>query len=68
MLLDRLQEEARALEEKSRNLDDPRELSGAVEIARSSLDDALSLGDRLIEAYREARQQERTTEDQEKNT
>ena len=53
-LLERLQEKARSLEEKSKVVDDPAGLAGAVDAARSSLDEAVSLGEQLLEAYREA--------------
>ena len=54
VLLERLQEQAHELAEKSKGVDGAAELSGAVDVARASLDDALSLSDRLLEAYREA--------------
>lgn len=57
VLLERLQTKAQELDERSQTVNDPENLSGAVEAARASLDDAVSLGDRLLEAYREARQQ-----------
>ena len=56
-LLEKLQTHAQVLGEKSQQVSDPEQLSGAVEAAKASLDDAVSLGDRLLEAYREARQQ-----------
>ena len=56
VLLERLAERAQELEAKSRALDEPAQLAGAVDAARASLEDALSLGDRLLEAYRVARQ------------
>jgi len=56
-LLEKLQSHAQVLGEKSQQVSDPEHLSGAVEAAKASLDDAVSLGDRLLEAYREARQQ-----------
>ncbi|HED65204.1 MAG TPA: hypothetical protein ENJ09_06565 [Planctomycetes bacterium] len=58
VLLERLQKKAESLEATSKVLDDPKALAGAVDIARASLDDALSLSDRLLEAYREARTQD----------
>lgn len=54
VLLERLQRSAQSLEASSKALDDPSKLAGAVDIARTSLDDALSLGDQLLEAFREA--------------
>jgi hypothetical protein len=55
VLLERLEARAAALEAQSRALDDPRLLAPAVEEARASLEDALSLGEGLLEAYRAAR-------------
>ena len=56
VLLERLAERAQELETKSRAVDEPAQLAGAVDAARASLEDALSLGDRLLEAYRVERQ------------
>lgn len=56
VLLERLQESARELQEKARGVEKPAELAGAVDRARQSLHDALSLGDRLLEAWRAERQ------------
>ena len=56
-LLDKLQQQARSLQQDSETVEKPEDLSGAVDRARSSLTDALSLSDRLLEAYREAQQQ-----------
>ncbi len=61
-LLEKLENEARDLRQASEGLG-PAELSGAVDRARSSLDDALSLGDQLLEAYR-ASQHQRTESDE----
>ncbi len=52
VLLERLQEKARELQERSRSADDPAALSGAVDTARSSLEDARTLTEELLEAYR----------------
>ena len=57
-LLDQLEERARALEEASKTLEGPQALAGAMDTARASLEDALSLSDSLVEAYRQARQQD----------
>ncbi len=54
VLLEQLQQKAQALESTSQTLEDPRSLAGAVDMARASLDDALSLSDRLLEAFRAA--------------
>ena len=52
-LLERLQQQASQLEHEARTIqDDPQDLKGAVGHARASLQDALSLGDQLLEAYR----------------
>ena len=53
-LLESLQEKAKSLQHDSQHVDRPEELSQAVDRARASLSDALSLSDRLLEAYREA--------------
>lgn len=58
VLLERLQARAQELEKTSPNVNDPELLAGAVDTARASLEDALSLSDQILEAYREARQQD----------
>ncbi len=55
-LLDRLQEKTRQLKEDGAALSEPAELAGAVDRARASIDDALSLSDQLLEAYRAVQQ------------
>jgi hypothetical protein len=55
-LLDELQEKTRQLKEDGAALSEPAELAGAVDRARASIDDALSLSDQLLEAYRAAQQ------------
>jgi hypothetical protein len=55
-LLDELQDRARELERASQEPLSPQRLSGAVDEARASLTQAESLGDRLLEAFRAARQ------------
>jgi len=62
VLLERLQAQAQELETTSRTLEDPSTLAGAVDMARASLDDAHSLSDRLLEAFREAQTQDDATE------
>ena len=57
VLLERLQEQARELERTRETVDDPADLAGAVDSARTSLEDALSLGAELLEAYRQAQSQ-----------
>lgn len=56
-LLEKLGEKARILEEQTRGVDDASNLAGAVEGAKASLDDALSLGEELLESFRQSRQQ-----------
>lgn len=55
-LLDKLQAKSRSLSQDSEKLEKPEQLSGAVDRARSTLNDALSLSDQLLEAYRQAAQ------------
>jgi flagellar hook-basal body complex protein FliE len=52
-LLDRLQDQARELQGASESPLEATDLAGAVDRAHSSLQDALSLSDQLLEAYRE---------------
>lgn len=51
-LLDSLAQKAANLDETSQSLGAPEELASAVDDARKSLEDAMSLGDQLLEAYR----------------
>ncbi len=53
-LLEKLQQQAQSLHRESETIARPEELSDAVDLARSSLNDALSLSDQLLEAFREA--------------
>ncbi len=53
-LLESLQEKSRSLSVDSQKVEKPEDLSGAVDRARSTLTDALSLSDQLMEAYRQA--------------
>lgn len=62
-LLEQLEARTRELEESSRTLDSPETLAGAVDTARASLQDAVSLSDRLLEAYRESQHQKGTAAD-----
>ena len=55
-VLERLEEKTRALGEASETLDDPRRLGDAVQSARASVEEAVSLGTDLIEAYRASTQ------------
>jgi hypothetical protein len=52
-LLEHLEAQARELSDKSRSVERPAELADAVGQAHDSLEAALSLGDRLLEAFRE---------------
>ncbi|MFT7669340.1 MAG: flagellar hook-basal body complex protein FliE [Planctomycetota bacterium] len=62
-MLDKLQQQARSLQQDSENVSKPEDLSGAVDRARTSLGDALSLSNRLLEAYRESIQQKGTIQE-----
>ena len=53
-LLEKLQQQAKTLQQDSESVERPDELSGAVDRAQASLEQALSLSDKLLEAYREA--------------
>src|SRR5689334_15061618 len=53
-LLEKLESNARELELESQKVQSTHELTGAVDRAHASLQDVLSIGDRLLEAYREA--------------
>ena len=57
-LLEKLEAQAKQLEASTQGLDDPRALAGAVDVARASLDDASSLGDQLLEAFRSSQLQD----------
>lgn len=57
-LLEQLAERARELEKTSAKPVDATELAGAVEEAHGSLQEALSLSDQLIEAYRAQRRRD----------
>ena len=56
VLLDGLEEQSRRLQDASGEVERPEQLAGAVERARESLEEALTVGDRLLEAYRAAQQ------------
>jgi hypothetical protein len=56
-LIERLRDQAHALEQSSTAPLDARDLSGAVQAAQASLHDALSIADGLVEAYRSDRMQ-----------
>lgn len=57
-LLEKLEERARALQEETSRVEDSTRLAGAVEGARSSLEEALSLGEELLESFRQSQQQQ----------
>ena len=61
-LLEKLESQARGLREAGETLDRPEELAGAVDRARESIDDAVSLSEELLEAYRAAQQKADGTE------
>ena len=56
VLLDRLSESAQELRQQAAGLSKPEHLAGAVDSARESLNEALSLGDQLLEAWRAEQQ------------
>ncbi len=62
-LLDKIETHARDLADQSRAVEKPEQLAGAVDSARESLEDVLSLKDQLLEAYQQARRQDRAAED-----
>lgn len=53
-LLEKIEENARALDRASESIKDPRQLGEAVSSARESVEQAVLLGSDLIEAYRAA--------------
>lgn len=53
-LIEKLEVQARELAERSLRIESPADLAGAVDRAHASLQDALSLSDRLLEAYRQS--------------
>ncbi|MEZ6014539.1 MAG: hypothetical protein R3F49_05455 [Planctomycetota bacterium] len=59
-LLERLEEETRRLTKASDGVHGARDLAGAVDVARESVEEAIQLGDQLLEAYRAARQRAET--------
>ena len=62
-LLEKLETQARELEEKSSQVENPTDLAGAVDRAHASLQDALALSEQLLEAYREALQRPKAASD-----
>lgn len=63
-LLERLEAHTRELEVRGQAIEDASGLAGALDTARASLEDAVSLGDRLLEAYRERLLQQGAENDQ----
>lgn len=59
-LLERLEGETRRLGEASDGVHGVQDLAGAVDVARASVEEAIQLGDELLEAYRAARQRAET--------
>ena len=55
-LMEKIEENARALDEASASLEGPRQLGEAVSSARESVEQAVLLGSDLLEAYRAAQQ------------
>lgn len=53
-LLERLEQDARSLESETKAVEDPAALADVTRRAHASLQDALSIGDQLLEAYRQA--------------
>ena len=53
-LLERLEQDARSLESETKSVEDPAALADVTRRAHASLQDALSIGDQLLEAYRQA--------------
>ena len=56
-VLERLEQRAGELEARSKEELAPEELSGAVDAARESMQDVLSLQEQLLEAFRQSRHQ-----------
>jgi len=56
VLLENLSTRAAELEQRARTFSAPAELAGAVDVARASLEEAESLGQSLLEAFRVAQQ------------
>jgi hypothetical protein len=54
-LLERLRAQARTLEETAKEPLSAQELPGAVQVAQTSLKDALTIADGLLETYRSSR-------------
>ena len=54
VLIEKLEEQAKELEASTRTVSDAKDLAGAVDRARDSFQEALSLGESLIEAYRQS--------------
>ncbi|MFT4540799.1 MAG: hypothetical protein ACI841_004199 [Planctomycetota bacterium] len=61
-LLEKLDGQARDIQKASQQVARPEELAGAVDRARNSLGDALSLGNQLLEAFRANQLQDPTEE------
>jgi len=56
-MLDRIEQRARELSATSNDAIEPEALAGAVDRARESLEDVLTLKEQLLEAYRQAQSQ-----------
>ncbi len=64
-LLERLEAQAKTLADSSQKVDDAQALERAMDIARASLSDALTLSDRLLEAFREEQHKPHSTQERE---
>ena len=53
-LLEKLQAQAAQLEQTSKSVEGAEDLPGAVDEAKASLEDAVSLSDQLLEAFRQS--------------
>jgi hypothetical protein len=53
-LLEKLEAHAKELAESTRSVGDPEQLAGAVGRAKETLEEALGVGDHILEAYRQA--------------
>ena len=56
-LLEKIEAHARDIKAASEDVADPKSLAGAVDAARASIEDALSLHDQLLETYRASQHQ-----------
>ncbi len=64
-LLERLEAQAEKLADSSQKVEDAKALERAMDIARASLSDALTLSDRLLEAFREEQYKSKAIQEKE---